>query len=62
MYANYLKHLVMMKAAVAYLIRFGGPKYVPKNIVKDICAALNQIQRDVTLLEKHIQQVSIIHS
>lgn len=58
MYANYLKHLVMMKAAIAYLMTFGGPKNVPQNILKDICVALNNIQKDVTLLEKHMKQVS----
>lgn len=58
MYANYLKHLVMIRSAYTYLMKFGGPKNAHKKMTMEICAVLNDIQKDVALLEKHIQQVS----
>lgn len=58
MYAGYLKHLVMMKSALVYLWKIGGTANAHQKTVKEMLVAVEQIQKDVDLLQKCVQKVS----
>lgn len=60
MYACYLKHLVIMKAAIDYLWKIGGVKINGRSeqAIKEMIASVEKIQDDLLLLQKIIQKVS----
>lgn len=49
----------MMKSAITYVLKIGGVKNVHQGTLQEILASLGDIQKDVALLEKYIQQVSL---
>lgn len=59
MYAGYLKHLIMMKAAITYLSKMSGTKIDRRHegALKEMTASLEKIQEDVLSLQKCIQKV-----
>lgn len=58
MYAGYLKHLIILNTTITFLIKIGGQRNNDEGILLEILESLDDLQKELTLLKKHVQRVS----